>query len=382
MAYFPPNEPSFNFLRHMMLMYGDTRRPWTMDEMQYYVAHLNGEGVPDDWLFDAFLFLNLKASSGNDFCADVNRGTTMSGEGDFFAACSPRPADKADWEELLEFYFGQRGAIETLHQTIERCGAVIGPPYGHRRNVILMLPYPHITQEDFGALPGKATSLDFSTRHQNLVKATAQRLEAARWMVDEIVRRWKSGLWQHLNLLGVYWMFETVHRGWDVDDHWLLKELHRDLAQRGLKFLWIPFWSSYNVHLLDDYQRYYFDLAFLQPNYMFYRNGKTLRKAAEAARERNAGIELEYYLELDEPIAIQNERHARFRDYLNGGVEFGYMRESACAHFQGVGSLARMHRHADPQEREFYEDIYRFVRGTYQLKPSIVTPSGPGESCR
>ena len=194
-------------------------------------------------------------------------------------------------------------------------------------------------------------------------------------MVDEIARRWNSTQWHHLHLLGVYWMFETVHRGWDVDDHWLLKELHRHVATQGLKLLWIPFWSSYNVHLLDDYQRYYFDLAFLQPNYMFYKNGASVQVAAEAAQRRNAGIELEYYLELDEPIAIENERQARFREYLNGGVEFGYMRDSVCAHFQGVGSLARMHHHADPREREFYEDIYRFVQGTYQSKPPITKPS-------
>jgi len=190
--------------------------------------------------------------------------------------------------------------------------------------------------------------------------------------VDEIAGRWNSSRWPHLNLLGVYWMFETVHRGWDVDDHWLLKELHSHITREGLKFLWIPFWSSYNVHLLDDYQRYYFDLAFIQPNYMFYKHGKSLREAAEAARMREAGIELEYYLDLDEPISIQNERHARFREYLNRGVEFGFMRESACAHFQGVGSLARMHHHADPREREFYEDIYRFVKGTYRPKPAIT----------
>jgi hypothetical protein len=187
-------------------------------------------------------------------------------------------------------------------------------------------------------------------------------------MVDEIRRRWQGERWSHLNLLGVYWMFETVYRGWDVDDHWLLKELRVHINKAGLKFLWIPFWSSYNVHLLDDYRRHYFDLAFLQPNYMFYKEGKTLEAAAAAARERNAGIEVEYYLELNEPIAIQDERQDRFRDYLNGGVTLGYMKGAACAHFHGVGSLARMHRHADPREREFYEDIYDFVKGTYTLK--------------
>ncbi len=353
-----------------MLMYGNAHTAWAFDDLKYLVARMDQDGRPTDWLFDSFLFLNVSASSGRDFCADVNVGTTMSGEGDFTPVCSPRPANLEDWRELLEFYLGPSGAVETLDQTVARCASDIGRFPTHRRNVVLMLPYPHITQADFGTPDGASRSLDFTTARQNLARATAQRLEAERWMVDEIVRRWNSRSWGHVHLLGVYWMFETVYRGWDVDDHWLLKELRPHLHRHGLKFLWIPFWSSYNVHLLDDYQRYYFDLAFLQPNYMFYKSGKTVEAAAHAALARNAGIEMEYYLELNEPIAVEGERHARFREYLNGGVTYGYMTESACAHFHGVGSLARMHRHADPIEREYYQDICDFVKGTYRIKPA------------
>jgi len=369
MAYFPQNDPKFNYLRHLMLMYGQAKKPWTSDDVKYYVAHLDAAGKPDDWFFDSFLFLNIKASSGRDYCADVNLGTTMAGEGDFTAVCSPQPANKDDWDELLGFYLGEEGALEVLNRAIEECEQSIGRPSGHRRNVVLMLPYPHITQRDFGQLPGMKGSLDFSTREQNLARATEIRLRASQWMVDEIVRRWRGERWRHLNLLGVYWMFETVYRSWDVDDHWLLKELREHIHARGLKFLWIPFWSSYNVHLLDEYQQYYFDLAFLQPNFMFYKDGKSVAAAANAARERTAGIEMEYYLELNEPIAVLNERHCRFREYINGGVTHGYMTEAACAHFHGVGSLARMHKHSDPKEREYYEDIYKFVKGAYRPKP-------------
>jgi hypothetical protein len=173
---------------------------------------------------------------------------------------------------IFHILTGPNGAVETLNTAIEASGKSIGQPYGQRRNIVLMLPYPHITQGDFGSLSGAAASLDFTTRTQNLMQASAQRLDAAQWMVDQIVDRWSRKNLTHVHLLGVYWMFETVYRGWDVDDHWLLKELKVHINQKGLKFLWIPFWSSYNVHLLDDYQKYYFDLAFIQPNHMFYRN--------------------------------------------------------------------------------------------------------------
>jgi hypothetical protein len=293
----------------------------------------------------------------------------MAGEGDFAAVCSPQPANRIDWDELLEFYLGEDGAVERLQRAVENCSARISTPYAQRRNVVLMLPYPHVTQPDFGPLKPGGPSLDFTVRSQNLARATSQRLQACTWMVDEIARRWQGKRWSHLHLLGVYWMFETVYRGWDVDDHWLLKELRPQVNGRGLKFLWIPFWSTYNVHLLDDYRSYYFDLAFLQSNYMFYRQGRSLASAAEAARQREAGFEMEYYLELDEPIAVGNQRHARFREYLNGGVSHGYMTQAACAYFLGMAPLSRMHSHPDPQERAFYEDLYAFVKGTYRVKP-------------
>lgn len=354
-----------------MLMYGGFERPWTVDDLRYYVAHQDAAGRSDDWLFDSFLFLNVKASEQRDFCADVNLGTSMSGEGDFFAMVSPRPATKRDWEDLLDFYLGPEGAVEILDRTIETCAREIGSGPERKRNVILMLPYPHISQRAWGRLTPDGPDLDFGIGGQNLMKATQQRLAAEQWFVDEIVRRWKSRRHRHVHLLGVYWMFESVYRSWDVDDHWLLKELRAHVHHHGLITSWIPFWATYNLHLLDDYRSYYFDLAFLQPNYMFYRSGKTIEGAARVARDRYAGIEVEYYLELDEPIAITGERHSRFRDYLNGGVTYGYMLDAACAHFQGVGSLKKMHRHEDPQEQEFYEDIYHFVKGDYQLKPAI-----------
>jgi len=371
MAYYPQSHPDFNGLRHLLLLYGDARRPWTQGQLLAGVAHQDASGRPDDWFFDSFLFLNTKASSGRDYCADVNLGTTMCGEGDFFAMCSPAPAAREDWDELLDFYFGADGAVRTLDGAIAQAAAAIGRPYGPKRNVVLMLPYPHITQARWGSLVPGGPALDFSIERQHLMRATEQRLEACTWMVDDIARRYRGQRFEHVHLLGVYWMFETVYRGWNVDDHWLLKALRPRIHRHGLTFLWIPFWSAYNVHLLDDYRAYYFDLAFLQPNYMFYKEGKSLAVAAKAARARGAGLEIEYYLELDEPIGITGERHSRFREYLNGGVTHGYMREAACAHFQGAGGLDAMRVHEDPREREFYEDIYRFVKGDYAIKPAV-----------
>lgn len=373
MSYLKRDNPEFNFLKHIVLLYNDGKEPWTKEALKYYVAHLGNDHIPNDWLFDSFLFINTKSQSGKDYLADVNLGKTMAGEGDFFAVCSPNPATKEDWDELLDSYFSATGALHTLDETIEDVSARIGHPK-HLRNVVLALPYPHITQEAFGELAPGDGGLNFSVKGQDLAHATASRLKAEVWLVDKIREMWNEQHFHNLNLLGVYWIFESVYRSWEIDDHFLLKELRKHVNVLGLKFFWIPFYATYNFHLLENYKAYYFDAAFLQPNFLFYKTGKYIETAARVARESGAGIEMEYYLDLNEPISIKGEKHIRFREYLNDGVRYGYMTESACAHFQGVGALQKMHSHSDRLEQEFYEDIYHFVKGDYEIKPYPQSP--------
>ena len=373
MPYLEQDLPEFNHLKHLVLLYGDSRKPWTRESLKHYIVHFGSDNKPDDWFFDSFLLINAKSRSGKDYVADVNLGKSMSGEGDFFTACSPNPADKTDWEDLLDFYFGNDGTLHTLDTTIEELSGIVLPPE-HRRNIVLTLPYPHISQEKFGAIVPGESDLNFSIKGQDLAHATEARLKAEAWFVDEIMKRWSNKRFKNLNLLGVYWIFETVYRAWDVDDHVLLKELRKHINSKGLKFVWIPFYATYNFHLLENYAKYYFDMAFLQPNFLFYKYGKYIETASGVAKRCGAGIEMEYYLELNEPISIKDEKHIRFREYLNAGVTHGYMTESACAHFQGADSLERMYRHREAIEREFYEDIYRFVKGTYEVKPYPPVP--------
>ncbi|MCC6670889.1 MAG: ROK family protein [Planctomycetes bacterium] len=378
MPYFPPGRADFGELRHMVLLYRNPGRPWTAADLVPYVAHLDASGRPDAWLFDSFLFLAPAARSGRHYCADVNLGTTMCGEGDFFAACSPTPADRADAEDLLDHFLGDAGAARALDAAVQQVARLLGAP-PRPRNAVFMIPYPHVTQAAWGALDSGGRVLDFTTRGHNLQRATEDRLAASAWYVDEVARRFRAAGHRHVALLGVYWMFESVHRSWECDDHWLLKELRPRIHAHGLKHLWIPFWSTYNVHQLDDYERYYFDLAFLQPNAMFYRHGKTVAQAAQAARARHAGIEMEYYLSLDEPIAVGAERHQRFAEYLRGGVEFGYQHAAACAWFVGMDTFPLLRTHADPAERQVYEDIHRFVQGRYTA-PAGAAPARPQEA--
>lgn len=368
MPYYPQNSPDMGRLRHLVLLYGQSKAEWNEERFRAYAAYMDAAGAPKDWLFDSFLLCPMYGPSGNGYLADVNVGTSMCGEGDFHAIPCPNPAKRRDYDDLLDLYFGEGGYLESLNAALEGLMEVLPAPE-HPHNVVLNVPYPGVRQALWGRLPGGDRPLNFATVGQNVARATADRLAATIWFSREAMGRWEPDRFPRLNFLGFYWPFETVYRGWDVDDHVLLKDYHAFLRSAGKKLLWIPFYATYNVHLLDNYQDYYFDLAFQQPNHMFYVNTPGIEGPARAAKARNAGFEMEYYLTLSEATQVARERHARFRDYLNGGVEHGYMREAACAWFHGGDGIARMRTHEDPQERAFYDDIYRFIKGDYEPRP-------------
>jgi len=364
-AYFEPKQAQFNFLRHLQLMAWDERDPIRDEDLAYYVAHHAEDGRPGAWFFDSFLPFTLGLPSGNFIYNDINLGSSRSGEGDFFAIPSPNPGHKGDWLAFLDTLFAADGFLARLDRVITALRPRLGAP-PHKRNVVITIPYPHETQAAFGAIRRGGPRLNFSVTGQNLMRATEQRLEACRWYVDETLARWRRAKFPELHLLGFYWVYESLHYAWQVDDHWLLKELYPFIRRRGSRLFWIPFYSSFNVHLLSDARGFYFDAAFLQPNHIFYYNIPGVEQAAEEARARGAGLEIEYYLSLPKAFSVGREKFQRFRNYLNAGVTHGYMTESACAHFNGFNDLHKAARHRDRRERQCYHDLFHFTAGDYE----------------
>jgi hypothetical protein len=365
MSYFAPGQPEFHHLRHLQLICWQPGKPPTASDLLAQVARVTPGGKPTAWFFDSFLILPPCAPSGNFLYADVNIGTTRSGAGDFYAVVAPNPATARDWSDMLDSLLAAGGLVHLLDGAVATAARAIGRP-PHPRNIVIPIPYPHPNQSLFGAVGGRGIRpLNFSIAGQNLDSASEQRLAACRWFVSAVRERWCRARPRHLHLLGFYWTYESLRYSWDVDDHWVMKELYKHLCGGAERLFWIPFYSSFNVHLLGPGRGFYFDAAFLQPNHMFYREIRGVRRAAEQARERGAGVEIEYYLEGHDMVSVGRDRHRRLRNYLNGGVKYGYMTDSACAYYLGANDLPKMARSRDPVERGFYDDLFRFVEGSY-----------------
>jgi len=360
-GYFPQGLAEYGELRHMILVYSRQPRDWSPEDFRFSVTHLDQKGEPDDWFFDSFLFMPSAPPSRNSFYPGMNLGTTRSGKGDYFIVPTSNPARKEDWEWLMSNYFGKSTMLGGLDRYVEKAEANLGPK-GRKVNVVITIPYPCHNQISFGKINERGKQLNFSTLKQDLVAATQQRLDAVKWFVEQGIKKAKMCDYRHINFLGFYWYYETIHRSFDVDDHWLLKELLKFVRAKNTHLFWIPFFSKYNIHQLGNYEEYYFDCAFLQPNHLQYKAlPNSVEEAAKAAQANHAGIEMEF------DKSVQDEMYrSRFRDYLNGGVKFGFMKEAACAWYDGGRGPQWLYEHSNPRVRELYEDIYHFVKGTYQ----------------
>jgi len=145
----------------------------------------------------------------------------------------------------------------------------------------------------------------------------------------------------------------------DVD---LVRDTARLVRNNGLKFFWIPFFGA---HGYDDWRAYGFNHAFLQPNY-YAANvppDERMDNAAELAKRYNLGLEIE----CDEGILFSgSEYYNLFYKQLNKAKQLNLDKEMSFAYYAGSKILVRAWRSNNYKIRSIYEDMYKWLNGTYQ----------------
>ncbi|MDI3311219.1 MAG: Ig-like domain-containing protein, partial [Thermoanaerobacterium sp.] len=78
----------------------------------------------------------------------------------------------------------------------------------------------------------------------------------------------------------------------------------------------------------------------------------------------NEGVEIEF----DQRVLTDQWYRQALTDYLVGGVEFGYMKNSLLAYYQDVYGLYEIYNSNNPIGKQIYNDIYYFSKGEYEYK--------------
>jgi hypothetical protein len=342
-------------IHHLCLIYhGQERRvDWTAENLLPYVAYVDEEGKPIQWLFDSFLFI--------EFATNENKSL-------YHYAPNAAQADGTDWVWLADVWFREKTGLCGLERCVEEAGAVLNDPE-HKVNVVITLPMPLHQVTKFNNLPGTSEPFNFSQAED--------RQQALEWYINTVSERFAAANYQHLNLLGFYWTGESIVSEQHETVLWTADFLHN----RELKFYWIPYFTAAGV---EHWREVGFDAMMLQPNYFFEGNGgvNRLMLAAKRALILGSGVEMEF----DGRAFTSEEYYQRYWDYLDAGVKYGWMKEALLGWYEGGGALLRMFEEGD-KGRAMYDALYHFMKGDYAPEntdrlPELITmpPTEKGEN--
>jgi hypothetical protein len=299
---------------------GVKRIPWTAEQFRPYLTWTDPETRKEEWLFDGFLFLEIQ-----------------SGKGEMYAkGYGSKPATKEDWLWYLDRVFAPDLAVHALDQALDRTIKRLGSP-PRPRKVVLTVPEPIVQTVNWGELEGKP--LDFTNLDD--------RIAATKWFIDQLLKRWEDGNFQHLELAGFYWVAEEMGKS----DQQLVQETGNYIRSKQKRFFWIPWWGSPGSRIWKELG---FDAVYQQPNYFFPKHEKPETQVLEAcdfAKSQDMGLEMEW----DGRIFTDTENFApRFLNYVDSFEQKGVWNRSAVAHYMSGHGMIEFQKSEVPRVIELY----------------------------
>lgn len=316
-------------IHNMVLIYAEHDVDWNFSELLYYVLYLDKDLDAVDYFFDGFLIILIDTPYGRLYTERVG---------------SKNASIKEDWDWLLHRYFGENQILDTLEDTVAYANSVLeGTMVG---KVVLMIPYPDSSVHDFGEINGK--KLDFSS--------DSDRLTAVKWFIDQCIVAWNSANFTNIELVGFYWMRETV-TGSDIS---LVVEVNRYIHQKSYLSFWIPYYFAQGV---SSWRELGFDCVALQPNYFFYfwAHYERVHEAAQRAKSLGIGIEME----IDENIIRNPDEYVpRYKKYLESAIKDGFA-YGFMAYYQSFKTYKLLCLSTNQTLRELYDMTYHISRLNY-----------------
>ncbi|MBU0607868.1 MAG: DUF4855 domain-containing protein [Armatimonadetes bacterium] len=333
--YLPPGTPAVDGLRHLVLIYhGQQRRPvWNQQNLLPYVAYLDEQGRPQDWLFDGFLFIEFATDDGVYIHHHLK---------------DKRLPTIADWQWLADCWFRPDRGLIGLQQATAEAGAALGQP-DRVSPVVITLPLPLTADEAFGPLPGAAEKLNLSVPEN--------RRRALAWYIDTVRRQFDEHRYRHLKLAGFYWTAESI----PAADRELATWTSAYLKGLGLHHYWIPFNGAQGIR---QWRECGFAGMMIQPNYFFRTPPPPANRfmtTAKMARLVVGGIEMEF----DGRALTSDDFHHRMLGYLDAGVAYGWMKDALIGWYEGGGAILQLVK-SPGRGRDLYRKVYEFIKGTYQ----------------
>lgn len=302
------------------------RSAYTVDDFVRELAVVDSAGSPLKWLSTGVILTQVSATSGRGFYPGFGSG----------------PADGADWSQYVDSIVGPGGAVARLDSAAALVQARV-PGGPGRVPVAIVIPYP-----DTGSRTVKFgdSSYDMST--------TEGRFGLVQGYLSTIKKSFSQERFGHLRLDAFYWLRENCY----PFDTMLVKQAAQRVHQDGLRFLWVPYFRSYNF---QHWRGLGFDESWLQPNYFFHPEvgAGRIDSAIAMAKTNRMGMEVE----LDRRLLTNPQFSDRLDPYLTALQGDSTLRSQPVVIFDGAGAIIDLSKSPDPKHRSVYRRLTAALTG-------------------
>ena len=340
-----------------VLCYGNShhRNPYLWDERRFepYVTYVDKEGG-EHWLFDGFIFLEFQDTNRPDAELYAFETGHLRDKGE--------SAGKAQWQELIDYYFTDGNGVEALEEAVKEAAARLGKA-PQKRKVIMVLPDPVIHRHYidtmssttyWGALDGR--QLDFNRNED--------RIAACKWYIDRVRERFARGSYEHIELAGFYWLREIVTRPVDTQYSYhltrsdiMLPHIADYLHKLDYTFNWIPYYGSRGY---DVWQQFGFDQVYLQPNY-YWKPQNDMDEVCRQIDSLGIGMEIEFEPTLLNAREGSGTFRKRLRDYIDYAKRRNIYGKRPFAYYHGTNGFYDLHASDDEADRELFDELCQFI---------------------
>lgn len=320
----------------------------TVEEYLPHVGYYDQNGKLTDTFFDGYLFLPYTSFNYSDYAKSF--------EG---------------WQFYVDDIYTKDRNMDALNQAVGIVADELKLE-DYKCTVFTSILYTFPTLENnslnhFGDIDGDGVIDSFSN--------IENRKKAIKWIIDEEYNRFLEGNYGNLEFGGFYWFEEFLQLG-DPDEKELTLYASEYVHSLGLKLFWIPWYCASGY---EKWQEYGFDVACMQPNYMFGNkdNPNVLRLTAEKTHKLGMCVEIEMN-------SVNNAAEVRrYMEYLAAGVEYGYIYGVKMYYQGGVpGAFHAGYESTDPFKRAVYDMTYLFAKERFSTESPAYTVGKTEYTCK
>lgn len=336
-------EPSPDLLKgakDLCLLYHSNYNPgYTVDNLIPYLAYVDENNIPQDVMFDSFLFLH-------------DTGSMPSGGSAF------KDSTMRDWQWCIDDLFVNGENLYALEEAAGQIKTALNLGEDYKYKVTMTVYYPTASMTAFGDVDGDGISENFSIYQD--------RIKAFKWYIQQIEERFSQAGFKNIELVGYYWWHEGID-GNESDSQQMLNELADIIHSVGKDFFWIPWFCAPGFSAWDSYG---FDIACMQPNYVFnsqtpYSNLTTNERLTE---HYGMGFEMEIFEEcLNNKVFFK-----KYMEYITLGAEAGYMNDTVNMYYQSFLVFNQAAYSDNLMARTVYDTTYHYIKGDLKNIPDSL----------